>query len=77
MIGQWKGKVELEDLESGGTEERRKRKRRKRRLKEDGGEGQGLDKPQVLRDLIDGKQNNVVIDLPNLGMELVFQFIEL
>jgi hypothetical protein len=36
-----------------------------------------LKKPQVIRDLIDGKQIGVVVDLPNLGVSLVFLLIEL
>jgi hypothetical protein len=31
----------------------------------------GLEKPQVIRDVIDRKYNNIAIDRPNLGVQLV------
>jgi hypothetical protein len=39
----------------------------KRRWKEDGAEPQGLEKPQVARDLIAEEYGSVVVNLPNLG----------
>ena len=61
-------------------ETRRKRKKRgqwKRRWKENGAEAGDLEKPQVLRGLIDGKNGSVVVDLPNLGVQLVFILTEM
>ena len=37
----------------------------------------GLEKPQVIRGLIDGEDGSVVVDLPNLGTQLLFTLIEL
>jgi hypothetical protein len=55
-------------------ERRRKWKRertqkRRRRKKKSGAEAHGLEKPQVLRGLIDVEDGNVVVDLPNLGAQ--------
>ena len=36
----------------------------------------GLEKPQVIRGLIDGEDGSVVVDLPNLGTQHVFILIE-
>jgi hypothetical protein len=56
------------------------------RMKEDrGGGGRivgqkeacGLEKLQVLRGLIDGEDGSVVVDLPNIGTQLVFTLIDL
>jgi hypothetical protein len=57
VTGQWKGKVGLEILDSGGRtgNERGKGWRRRRRWKEDGVEPHGPEKLQVARDLIAGK----------------------
>ena len=57
MTGQWKGKVGLEILDSGGRtgNERGKGWRRRRRWKEDGVEPHGPEKLQVARDLIAGE----------------------
>jgi hypothetical protein len=49
----------------------------RRRWKENGAEACSLEKPQVLRGLIDGEDVSVVVDLPNLGTHLVFILIEL
>jgi hypothetical protein len=40
---------------------------RRRRKKKSRAEARGLEKPQVLRGLIDGEDGSVVGDLPNLG----------
>ena len=45
--------------------------------KESRAETQGLEKPQVVRGLIDGEHGSIVVDLPNLGPQLVFILIEL
>jgi hypothetical protein len=39
--------------------------------KEDGAEPHGLEKPQVARDRIAGEEISVVVDLPNLGIQLI------
>ena len=41
------------------------------RWKESGAEVCGLEKPQVLRGLIVGEDGSVVVDLPNVGSQLV------
>ena len=45
--------------------------------KESRAEAHGLEKPQVIRGLIDGEDGSVVADLPSLGAQLVFILIEL
>ena len=55
-----------------------KRERTQRRKKEKSrAEAHGLEKPQVLRDLIDVEDGSVVLDLPNLGAQHVFILTEL
>jgi hypothetical protein len=49
----------------------KQRSQRKRRWKEDEAEPCGLEKLQVTRDLIAGEWSTVVVDLPNLGMQLI------
>jgi hypothetical protein len=67
MIGQKKGRW------SGRLGERRRRKwkrektKRRRRKKKSRAEAHVLEKPQVLRALIDVEDGCVVVDLPNLG----------
>ena len=46
-------------------------------MKESGAEAPGLEKPQVIRGLIDVENGSVVVDLPNLGAQHVFILIEL
>jgi hypothetical protein len=75
MIGQIKGKV-------GHKVEREKEKRKsermqRRRKKKSRAEAHGLEKPQVLRSLIDKEDGSVVLDLPNLGTQHVFIVTEL
>ena len=53
------------------------KRQRKRQWKEDGAEPQGLEKWEVARDLKAGKQSSVVVDLPNLGVQLINIIIEL
>ena len=50
---------------------------RRRRKKKSRTEAQGLEKPQVLRGLLDGEEGSVVVDLPNLGAQHVFLLIVL
>ena len=73
MIGQWKGKVGLEVLESGVKRGKRERQRRqrKRRWKEDGAEPHGLEEPQVTRDFIAGQESSEMVYLCNLSVHLV------
>ena len=49
----------------------------RRRKKKSGAEAHGLEKPQVLRGLIDVEDGSVVVDLPNLGAQHVFILTEL
>lgn len=42
-----------------------------------GGEACGLEKTQVIRDLINGDYSSIVVDLPNLGVQFIFILIEL
>jgi hypothetical protein len=59
--------------------ERRRRLKRettqRRKKKKNTAESQGLEKPQVLRGLIDIADDSVVVDLPNLGAQHVFILI--
>lgn len=55
---------------AGGFREWRK-KDREELWEEDGAEPCGLEKPQAARDLRAGKQISVVVDLPNLGVQLI------
>ena len=57
--------------------EETERKGKERRWKEDGEEPRGLEKLQVVRDLIAGKQSSVVVNLPNQGMQLISIVTEL
>ena len=65
-------KVELKVWE---IRRREKRRQQRRRWKESGAEICGLEKLQVIRGLIDGEDNSVVVDLPNLGVQLVLLLI--
>ena len=44
---------------------------------EEEAEARGLEKPQVIRGLIDGEDGSVVVNLPSLSTQLVFILIEL
>ena len=50
---------------------------RRRKKKKSGAEAHGLEKPQVLKGLIDKEDGSVAVDLPNLGAQHVFILIEL
>jgi hypothetical protein len=77
MIGQIKGKWSRRWRERKGRKWKRERTQRKRK-KKSRAEAHGLEKPQVLRGLIDGKDGSVeVVDLPNLGAQYVFILIVL
>lgn len=54
-----------------------RKKDREELWEEDGAEPCGLEKSQVARDLIAGKQISVVVDLPNLGVQLINIITEL
>jgi hypothetical protein len=57
---------------------KRERMQRRRKKKKSGAEAHGLEKPQVLRGLIDVEDGSVVVvDLPNLGAQHIFILIEL
>ena len=61
-------------------ERRRKWERertQRRRKKKSGAEAHGLEKPQVLRGLVDVEDGGVEVDLPNLGAQHVFILTEL
>ena len=70
MIGQIKGKVEQKVRERRRRKWKRDRTQR-RRKKKSRAEAHGLEKPQVLRGLIDVEDGSVVVDLPNLGTQHV------
>ena len=57
--------------------QRRQRKGKERRWKEDGEEPHGLEKLQVVRDLIAGEQSSVVVNLHDQGMQLIYIVTEL
>jgi hypothetical protein len=60
-------------------ERRRKWERermQRRRKKKSRAEAHGLEKPKVLRGLIDVEDGSVVVDLPNLGAQHAFILIE-
>ena len=44
----------------------------RRRKKKSRAEAHGLEKPQVLRGLLDEEDGSVAVDLPNLGTQHVF-----
>ena len=78
MIGQIKGRCR------GRWRERRRRKWEREKGHRGGGgrkkniaEAHSLEKPQVLRGLIDGEDASVAVDLPNLGAQHVFILTEL
>jgi hypothetical protein len=48
----------------------------RRKKKKSGTEEHGLEKPQILRGLIDVEDGSVAVDLPNLGTQPVFILIE-
>ena len=68
MIGQIKGRWSLKL----GERRRRKWKRKKSRA-----EAHGLEKPQVLRGLIDVEDGSVAVDLPILSAQHIIILIEL
>ena len=57
--------------------QKRERMQRRRKKEKSRAEAHGLEKPQVLRGLIDVEDGSVVVDLPNLGTQHVFILIEL
>lgn len=71
MIGQEKGRWSFKFGREGGGGEGR------RRWKERGVEACGLEKRQVMRGLLEGEDGSAVIDLSNLGAQLVLILIEL
>ena len=77
MIGQIKGKVEQKVRERRRRKRKRERIERRKKKKESRAEAHGLEKPQVLRGLIDVEDGSVAVDLPNLGAQHVFILIEL
>jgi hypothetical protein len=52
-------------------------KRRRRKTKKSRAEAHGLEKPQVLRGLIDVEDGSVAVGLPNLGVQQIFILIML
>jgi hypothetical protein len=67
----------VEGEREGGVGRERERGQWRKRWKESLAEARGLEKPQVIRGLIDGEDGSVVVDLPNLGTQLVFILMEL
>jgi hypothetical protein len=74
MIGQ-------REREGGAERKKRRRFERKRKQrrgkKKNRAEAHGLEKPQVLRGLIDVENGSVEVDMPNLGAQHVFILIVL
>ena len=52
-------------------------RRRRRKKKKSRAEAHGLEKPQVIRGLIDVKDGSAAVDMSNLGAQHVFILIEL
>jgi hypothetical protein len=79
MIGQIKEKVEWKEREGGRRRRKWKSERtqRRRKKKKSIADAYGLEKLQVLRDLIDVEDGSVAVDLPNLGAQHVFILIVL
>ena len=50
---------------------KRERTQRRRKKEKSRAEAHGLEKPQVLRDLISVEDGGVVVDLPNVGSQHV------
>ena len=76
MIGQMKGNAE----QKVGERRRRKWKReraQRRRKKKSGAKADGLEKPQILRGLIDVEDGRVAVEVPNLGTQHVIILTEL
>jgi hypothetical protein len=55
---------------------KRERTRRRRKKKKSRAEAHGLEKPQVLRGLIDVEDGSIVVDLPSLGAQHVIILTE-
>ena len=55
--------------------EHERMQRRRRKKKKSGAEAHGLEKPQVLRVLIEVEDGSVAVDLPSLGTQHVFILI--
>ena len=77
MIGQIKERWSRRLGEGRRRKWKRERTQRRRRRKKSGAEANGLEKPQVLRGLIDVEDGSIAIDLPNLGSQHVFILTEL
>jgi hypothetical protein len=76
MIGQREGRW---SRRLGGRRRKWERERTqmgRRKKKKSRAEAQGLEKPRVLRGLIDVEDGSVAVDLPNLGVQHVFILIE-
>jgi hypothetical protein len=71
MIRYIKGKAEQKEGEEREEGHRGGKRRRKAEQK-----AHDLEKPQVLRGLIDVENGSVVVDLPNLGSQHVFILTE-
>lgn len=68
-------------LENKGEEREREKMRqgmkREEEEVEDGAQPHGLEEPHVSRDLIAGEQRSAVVNLPNLGGQLINVIIDL
>ena len=69
MIGQIKRKVEQKMRERRRRKWKRERTQRRSRKKKSRADAHGLEKPQVLRGLME--DGSAVVDLPNLGAQHV------
>jgi hypothetical protein len=77
MILQIKGKVEQKVRERRRRKWKQERTQRRRKKKKSRAEAHDLDKPHVLKGLIDVEDGIVVVDLPNLGAHHAFILIVL
>jgi hypothetical protein len=77
LFGHIKGKVEWNVGERRKRKWKRERTQRKRKKKKSRAEAHGLEKPQVLRGLIDVEDASIMVDLPNLVTKHVFILIVL
>jgi hypothetical protein len=72
MIGQIKGRVDRKEGEEEKIGRGRGQDAEEKEEEKQSREAHGLEKPQVLRGLIDVKDGSVAVDLSNLGTQHVF-----
>jgi hypothetical protein len=77
MVGQIKGKVEQAEGRERKRENWKRERTWRRKKKKIGAEAHGLEKPQVLRGLIEVEDGSVAVDLPSQGTQHVIILIVL